>query len=386
MVTLNHEKTKVMLITNGEFPAWGNGSEHNIPNVKANAERLKKVFNTIIGIPEENIFSFYNYKASDILKEFQKIIKKCVGADSTIIIYYAGHGVPISGQGLYWTTYDTTTEDGELIYSTAVDTTAISKMLVSNCNAERKILIADCCYAAEFLKGNQGDVPSFIEKKIVKIEGTFYMFSSNADSESTFPIDKADHPTFFTEALLQSITEGIDPEYPYCTIGQLYKKVEDTIGKLKNQYDKVIPSPYKRVDSGAEEYILYLNPNYSDEVEKELTTILADPNKIKIVGWLKKYPKHNKRIEALNALKAYDSAETEIKNVKSLPADKRSAALLDLALKNLGIQELYSMAMDIYTEESGLSANPEKQLESATPKDSIHNNTINPTNSSPRSA
>jgi hypothetical protein len=383
MSTSMHENTKVVLITNGDFPKWG--KEHSIPNVKANSEKLRKVIIEVIGVPEQNISSYHDQKAPDILGNLQKIVKQCTGDDSTLIVYYAGHGMPISDQGLFWATNDTTVEDHELLYSTAIRTSEIKLFLEKKCNAKRKILIADCCYSAEFLAGTQGDVSGYLEKTN-KIDGTFYMFSSNADSESTFPVDKADEPTYFTNALIFSIKQGIDAAYEYCKIGQLFNEVVKNIGRLKQEYNTTIPDPAKRVDDFAEEYILYRNPKYHDASELELNDILANPNKTKIVLWLKNNAKHPRRKEAFDALKAYDSAETEIKKAKTLPADQRPAALLDLVEKNFNRVELMQMALDIYSEESGLSAKPEQQLESAVAADSIHNNTTNSINSNPRSA
>src|SRR5215212_4520033 len=112
-----HNKTKVVLITNGTFPQWG--EKHSIPNVKANAQRLEEIFINSVGVPKENITSLTDKEAAAIIKEVQKVLLNCSGKGSTLIIYYAGHGMPIIEKGLYWATYDTELTNEKLLYPTA---------------------------------------------------------------------------------------------------------------------------------------------------------------------------------------------------------------------------------------------------------------------------
>lgn len=368
MSTLNHDKTHVILITNGDFPNLT--KDHAIPNVKANAEVLLQTLTECVGIPEKNIHSFNDKSASYILKEFQKIIGNCSGKEATLIAYYAGHGLPVSRRGLFWATNDTEKDNNnELIYSTAIPASEI-KSLMEKCNAERKILISDCCYAADFLEGTQADMKGFMQKNVTEIKGTFYMFSSDSDTESTFPVEKQDSPTFFTDALIRSLKEGIEPEAEFCTIGKIYSKVEETIGRLRTEYNKHIPDPAKRIDGKADEYILYINPKYRNLADLELEAIFDNPNRAKLFNWISEHSDHPRFEEAIEKLKSYDSAEEEIKKVDMLPAEQRSAAYLELALKlkKIKIPELAKMAMSSYGNEKGISAKRE-QLESSLAED-----------------
>jgi Caspase domain len=357
LTTLNHDKTHVILITNGDFP---NLADHSIPNVKANAEMLLQTLTVCVGIPEKNIHSFNDKSASYILKEFQKIIGICSGKEATLIAYYAGHGLPVSRRGLFWATNDTEKDNNnELIYSTAIPASEI-KSLMEKCNAERKILISDCCYAADFLEGTQADMKGFMQKNITEIKGTFYMFSSDSDSESTFPVEKINSPTFFTDALVRSLKEGIEPEAEFCTIGKIYTKVEETIGRLRTEYNKHIPDPAKRIDGKADEYILYINPKYRNQEDIELEAILEDPTRPKLFNWMDQHPDHPRYDEAKEKLKFFDSAEEEVMKVSLLPAEQRSGAYLDLSSKLKKIPVLAKMARSAYGSEKGIGAQREQ--------------------------
>jgi hypothetical protein len=359
LATLNHDKTHVILITNGDFPNLS--KDHAIPNVKANAEMLRQTLTEYVGIPEKNIHSFSDKTAANILEEFQRIAKNCSGKETTLIAYYVGHGISETGLGLFWTTHDTKYDGNDLIFSTAIATSDIIK-LMERCNAERKILISDCCYAADFLKGMQGDMNAYIQKNITSIKGTFYMFSSGPDSESTFPEEKNDSPTFFTEALIRSLKEGIEPEMEFCTIGKIYTKVEETIGRLRKEYNKPIPDPAKRIDGKADEYILYINPKYRNVAEIELDAIFENPNRAKLFNWISEHSDHPRFEDAIERLKSYDSAEEEIKKVDMLPKEQKGAAFLELAskFKKIKMPELAKMAMSAYGNEKGLSAQREQ--------------------------
>lgn len=382
---LNHDKTQVLLITNGHFPQWHVNKE--IPNVKANAEKLEKALIEIVGIPKNNIHKLEDKNANEIIGEFQNIGTDCTGKDSTLIIYYAGHGVPVSSQGLYWATADTQVNaKGSLPYGKAIPTSVIRNMLENECFAERKILISDCCYAAEFLEGKQGDMAGFIQKNVTEIKGTFFMFSSNADSESTFPVDRKDAPTFFTDALILSLQEGAGPGDEYCTIGNLYSRVVENVNRLKLKYKQAIPSPDKRIDGNAEEYKLYRNPKYQDQAETELTTILINPNRERLLKWIDDNQTHQKVCDAIDALSMLESAEAELSMVAALPTDQRAVAYLNFAKKYSAIIFLRSMALDRFAKEKAVSAQP-GQLESTSTSSSMRNESekmVSSTN--PRSA
>ncbi|MBE7171950.1 MAG: caspase family protein [Williamsia sp.] len=317
-MTVNHDKTKAVLILNGSFPSWkGN---HEIPNVKANAARLREVFVQLVGIPEQNIYQFADKEANFILKNLLVILNSCSGAGSTAIVYYVGHGIPSPQSGLFWATYDTELiGHNEINDYSAIRANEIKNLLETRCHAERKILICDCCYAAEFLSGKQADISAFTKKNVYSIKGTFFMFSSDSNSESTYPHDKKDEPTFFTEALIRALQEGEEPTQEACTIGEVFKKIGDNIEKLRQESKQPIPHPEKRVDGNAENYILYKNPCYQDLAEIELNKILSDPTAVHLLEWMLENRKHSKYITANESLVIYLSETLELYMMLSVP-------------------------------------------------------------------
>lgn len=386
-MSLAPDKTKVVLIVNGEFPKWK--KDKDIPNVNENLKELKSIFQDFIGIPERNIRSLQNQESSEILKDFQRVCKDCKGVGSTLIVYYAGHGIPIANKGLFWAASDT---EGDVIETSSIETKRIKELMRDTCFAENKILIADCCYASDFLKGAESDVGSFLMKNESSISGIFYMFSSDGKHESVFDENDATKPTYFTKALLDAIKEGQENENEYFTIGDVYGLVVSMIEKLRNIEAKYIPEPRKSTDGNVDQFIFCRNNKYKmqprpDEVEWAEIVIdqYIDKERIeKIKKFIKSHTKSPYRKEAVQMLIDYESAEKGFKNVKLLSAEERKVAYLNIA-KESPYPDLVTRAMESYESENskeGLEQS-DKNKEGTSIRDSIQGGSAN---SAPRLA
>lgn len=398
---ISHINTRVVIIANWSFPNWDvKEQKHNIPNIESNMKQLRAVMENKVGIPTDNITLIDNKKASVILEELEVVTKSVKGKDSTLIVYYAGHGLPVSNKGLFWATYDTTMDDYDQPYiSKSIATSAIKEFL-STSNAEKKILICDCCYAADMLKGTEGALGAFLEvnERKEKIKGTFYMFSSDSSEESWFPVDKKNEPTYFTQALLSTLTDGVNPNEPYCTIGNLFSTTVEKIKELGKNTQKNIPIPRKSENDNVEEYILFRNPGYKNQAEIELEQILADVNDTNLKKWMETYPNHPKWDIAFDALHLFNESMKELIAITKLPAEEQSDAYYkytkkyksNTILKGLGytryneVNSTLEKASPVVMQNTNINtandnargATPQVKFENIRPADAAQNNVV----------
>ena len=112
----------------------------------------------------DEVIALLNPSVSDMRKQIVEVFAGRSKED-LVLLYFTGHGV----KDLYGNFYLTTTEsylleDGQINAGTAVEGEFVESVL-SRCNAERKVVILDCCFAAAFIKGTVSMDDSSIDIK-----------------------------------------------------------------------------------------------------------------------------------------------------------------------------------------------------------------------------
>jgi len=89
----NPANTKVLLIGNSIFP--NDTDIEPIPNVLVNLELLSKCLQNpqIVGVPKANITVLTDQPKQDIERKLFFITDEVKAKDSTLLIYYTGHGM-----------------------------------------------------------------------------------------------------------------------------------------------------------------------------------------------------------------------------------------------------------------------------------------------------
>ncbi|MEO5892731.1 MAG: caspase family protein [Ferruginibacter sp.] len=232
-MTLDHSHTKVILIGNSAYPYWPKG---DIKNIEVNLDKLKEIFCNadLMGIKNPgNIYELHNNSKLEIQLKVKDITKNCTPED-TLIIYYAGHGLlDIENlKTLYLATNDTRIDDKKL---TCIPSEDLKEPLIK-CKAGNKIMILDCCYATK-AAGLQSDAASLGASYWGNTEGVYFIMSSDADEPSRFDPDNNTIPTFFTQKLIQTISEGTN-------VSQEIRTLDDVFNSMKQKWDKKIaPEP-----------------------------------------------------------------------------------------------------------------------------------------------
>jgi hypothetical protein len=234
--------------------------EKNILNIKTNLTSLKKNFTNNFKIPEENIVVLENNTSAELYEKLGGLTRNC-SKDSTLFVYYSGHGIPDS-EDFYWATKNTKYEDKTNVINTgtAFEASRIKKFIEKS-PALNKILVCDCCYAEELLVGKQFiNIEGYMKQK-VELNNTFYLFSSEAKMESFYPVNEPGKSTYFTDAFVRAFEEELNFGNNEITIGNIYERTAKII-KEAYSIENPIPTPIRQPnDHSLDSIELFKNPN-----------------------------------------------------------------------------------------------------------------------------
>ena len=290
-------RTKVILVGNSTFPQWG-GEIKDIPNVAQNMELLKKVFldTNYFGIPNDpqHFVEIKDEASQDILLKVKHETKSFLGKDlfDRLIFYYSGHGIPGEDAKLFFASRDTIRTDYEI---TSVNSQRLFSYLEAF-GAKELIVILDCCYAAQS-KENQGDADSLISKSLppeksdLETEnGIYYLFAAGKDNVAKFNPKEPQKPTYFTEALLNTIGRGTEPGRDYITIGEIYLQLCKEIADLKRTEDAGIPDPRPVLQGNVNGFIFCKNIKFRNQEDVDWAALRENPSRGKWLAFKKQYP------------------------------------------------------------------------------------------------
>jgi hypothetical protein len=341
----------VVFIANYTF---SNLKDKNIQNVKVNLQELDNTFKNNLNF--KNVFTIDNKDSSNVKKDLERIIKKCP-SNSTLLLYYSGHGL-IESNSFYWASEDTELDpedNNKLLKSSAVGADFI-KDLIQGCKAKYKVLIFDCCYSSAFLNNSLSVDDNLYIKQTFAIKDTYYLFSSVENQVSLYPDKQPDKPTYFTEALLKALKTGVDPNFEYCSLEQIFNLTKDELEKIKNPSGIPIPTVIKPDQGPLEEVKICANPNFfRRSTEKELKIDFESKTNDEIILWIKSkrndpeiekaikklISRHDKKIRIISI----GNVEGEIKDIKML---KEMIQCLEVALEERGDLETFKEAFKKY--------------------------------------
>lgn len=363
-------RTKVILVGNSTFPDWGSEVK-DIPNVKQNMELLKKVFldPNYFGIPEDpqHFIEIKDEVSQNILLKVKHETKSFLGKDlfDRLIFYYSGHGIPGEDAKLFFASRDTVRTDYEI---TSVNSHRLFSYLEAF-GAKELIVILDCCYAAQS-KENLGDADSLISKSLpqeksdIETEnGIYYLFAAGKDNVAKFNPKDYQKPTYFTEALLNTIGRGTEPGQDYITIGEIYLQLCKEIADLKRTEDPGIPDPRPVLQGNVNGFLFCKNIKFRNQEDIDWNELREKPNWEKMRAFNKKYPVTRFDIEKDNLIRRMRKGDDALEKMEKTKD-------IDLAIE---IKKDYKDILYIWDKANifinGFAANPRQDdinIESAT--------------------
>ena len=188
-----------------------------LPAVENNIKKLSSLLadQKVIGIPNNNITTIVNPATEqDIF--LSKLIPAISQASDTLIIYYAGHGLPDNHYNLYLAARKT--EPANLAYSGALPFSKIADILTSqDCQAKKIIVILDCCFSGQAITEF-----TFRGRKQI-----YLMTSAHSTELAEAPVN-ATYSTF-THELVLLLEKGINNGNPTLTLDDIHEHIKNQL-------------------------------------------------------------------------------------------------------------------------------------------------------------
>jgi uncharacterized caspase-like protein len=130
-------------------------------------------------------------------------------ATDTLLVYFAGHGLPGTRSKELYLTLANTNPDDALWWRGALAYDEIRRVLLDNCRAANRVVILDCCFSGRAIPETAGaDTAGSFD-----IHGT-YILAAVGDNQLAYA-PPGDTHTAFTGELLTVLRNGV-PRAPSC--------------------------------------------------------------------------------------------------------------------------------------------------------------------------
>jgi NTP-dependent ternary conflict system VMAP-like protein/caspase domain-containing protein len=192
---------------------------------------------------------------TDATKLLRRVGEHAAGATDTLVVYYAGHGIPDDGSQLLLSLTNTDTE---------YNTSALAfRHLVDACRkspARKKVFIVDCCFSGRAL-----GVVDPASLTIPSGETGTYVLTSAATNQSSFAPEGAPH-TAFTGALLHLLHHGLEGGPELLDLRTIYDALSVSLPH------RDFPRPHQSTIDEADRTILVRNRSH-DVTSQEPTVV-----------------------------------------------------------------------------------------------------------------
>ncbi len=274
---IDTERTYALLIGSGEF-------EHSfapIPPVQQNLEDFYGLLTSKlhVGLPKENVTITYNKSNTEIEEALLQTSRK--PDMETLIIYFTGHGHRTDVKKLYLIAHNTKKIDDYILGG--IDFDFISNAVLKNSTARQKILILDACHSGIATQSSESMITN------VDVKGTYTLTSSPGDEVSYF--DKNGRNTYFTGALIEALTNGVDNTNELLALDDLYEHAQAHLQR-KNFPHPVFKS---QLNIPPSHFFISRNPAFSADKLKRRPAQLYSQGKLQDALYeyelvLQKYP------------------------------------------------------------------------------------------------
>jgi hypothetical protein len=182
------------------------------------------------GYPDAQVTPLLDEQAthSAILSAFDTL-RQNTNADSTVLVFYSGHGDFGPNNTYFLTTYDTQKVNGAIDPNTALSEQELLEKLRA-LPAKRAFLIFNACFSGEIapsLGGGEGEI--LPERTAVALLGTGegrVIITACRQNQKSYLDEPAKPLTFFGQALVDALRgEGVTPRRGYIGVSDMYEAV-----------------------------------------------------------------------------------------------------------------------------------------------------------------
>ncbi|MDP3111913.1 MAG: ankyrin repeat domain-containing protein [Thermodesulfovibrionales bacterium] len=192
----------------------------------ADAKTMTEYLTKVMGYPEENVVTLTNEHAakSDFEKYFEKWLFNNVEKDSSVFIYYSGHGAPNTKTGdAYLVPYD---GDPSFIEQTGYSLKKLYESL-NKLQAKEIIVALDSCFSGAGGKSviAKGARPLVMNlEQDIKLSKNMIVMSASSGDQISSTYEEKGHG-LFTYFMLKGIKDGITE------IGELFDYLKPYVGR-----------------------------------------------------------------------------------------------------------------------------------------------------------
>ena len=241
-VDVNIPKTKekngntyALIIANEKYTKEG---VSQVPFAENDGKSFKKYCESVLGVPEENIYSYFNATYSDMIEAIENIknLEQAV-KDVKLLVYYSGHGQP-----------DPSTKEAYLL---PVDASARSMYISIKLSKFKQELLAhnpasvtlflDACFSGANRDGQIMDKEArgvIIKPREETPSTKMVVFAACSGDETAYPYRNQKHG-LFTYFLLKKLQE----DKGKTTYKQLAKYIQENVKRESYQQHKKIQNP-----------------------------------------------------------------------------------------------------------------------------------------------
>jgi hypothetical protein len=211
-----------------------NSGLQNLPAVRNNLADLRRtlVDQKILGLAGDHVVSVTNPRNAAMVTKTIREVGKRPGI-STLVVYYAGHGMPDDQAQLHLALSESDIEEMPASWL-PFDWVRRS---IRECAAATRVLIVDCCYAGLAGPGKMGGADGIGAQ--ANIVGTWTLYSSGETFPSWAP--PGERNTTFTGQLIDILRTGVrngPPELDGDTLtGELQRRLAAQGAPLPEQYN-----------------------------------------------------------------------------------------------------------------------------------------------------
>jgi hypothetical protein len=254
----------ILLIGTSKYQNKYGKSFENVPNVKTNIFELKYVFTKILKIPDNNVHIALDKDSQETKIILEDVLEKAYHADSTLFVYYSGHGCHgKKTNSVYLTTFESSQQ---YIEHTSIKIDEFRE-LIAKSPIKKKILVLDSCFSGKIADGILGDETELLKAQI-DIYGTYAIASSPKDKPSEYDATNPKIPTYFTGEFIDILKNGINKYVEILSIGEIFDEV------ARRLRSKGRPEPIPLNKEHGDKILFTNNPKYEQiKLEKKKSKI-----------------------------------------------------------------------------------------------------------------
>ncbi len=247
-----------LLIGVGSYPK---ATQLNAPITARDAQAVRTTLlnPALCGYPEQQVRLLTDQAATraGVLQALDQLAGQAT-EESTVFIFYSGHGDYGTDGNYYLTTHDTCISDSKIMAGTGISNAELLDKL-RTLRARRMLLIFNACHAGEISPRLAG--PSAAETNAAGMsaqavgslslptqtteallssgEGRIVITACREDQYSSYPLG-ADKLTFFAQALVDGLSgKGINANRGYISAFSLYEQVYRTVKEINEKIEQV---------------------------------------------------------------------------------------------------------------------------------------------------